>query len=113
MVFCNCDDPEESNFWKFFERKFEFLRLKKLVSTHYVPEGHSYKLEIVRGKSSPRIVKMPLTENGDFRSAECVSILKNADIVVANLRRQSAVLKSRLVRSPAQLHDLRSTTEMR
>src|ERR1035441_4226015 len=47
VVFCNCDDPETSNFWKYFELNFEHLGLKKLVSTHYETERPSYKLELV------------------------------------------------------------------
>lgn len=37
VVFCNCDDPEYSNFWKYFQMNFFFLGLKKLISTHYEP----------------------------------------------------------------------------
>lgn len=90
VVFCNCDDPEESNFWKYFALNFEYLGLKKLVSTHYQKEVPSYKLEIVRdvnkdGKINRLdTVKTKLKQNGDFRSTECVEILKEADIVVTN-----------------------------
>jgi hypothetical protein len=90
VVFCNCDDPEESNFWKYFALNFEYLGLKKLVSTHYQKEVPSYKLEIVKdvnkdGKINRLdTVKTKLKQNGDFRSTECVEILKEADIVVTN-----------------------------
>lgn len=90
VVFCNCDDPEESNFWAYFSLNFEYLGLKKLVSTHYEKEKPSYKLEIVRdvnkdGKINRLdTIKVPLKENGDFRSPECIEILKEADIVVTN-----------------------------
>lgn len=47
VIFCNCDDPLESNFYFYFAQNFEFLGLKKLVSTHYKTEAPSYKLEIV------------------------------------------------------------------
>ena len=47
VVFCNCDDPEYSNFWKYFQMNFFFLGLKKLISTHYEPGKQSYKMEIV------------------------------------------------------------------
>lgn len=89
-IFCNCDDPEESNFWKYFELNFKFLGIKKLISTHYQGENASYKLEIIGdinhdGKiNSLDIVKTPLRENGDFRSEECIEILKEADIVITN-----------------------------
>lgn len=46
VIFCNCDDPEESNFWKFFSLNFEFLGLKKLISTHFEKEKPSYKLDL-------------------------------------------------------------------
>lgn len=90
VVFCNCDDPEESNFWNYFALNFEFLGLKKLVSTHFEKEKSSYKLEIVKdvnkdGKINKLdTIKTPLKQNGDFRSPECIEILKEADLVVTN-----------------------------
>lgn len=81
-VFCNCDDPLESNFWVFFSSQFGLLGLKRLVATHYVPEGQSYMLELFEEGGEP--VRTPLQGNGDFRSPECVEILKSADIVVTN-----------------------------
>jgi len=82
VVFCNCDDPESSNFWKYFQLNFEFIGLKKLVATHYETEKPSYKLELTRGQEQP--VKTPLKQNGDFRSPECIEILKECDVVVTN-----------------------------
>jgi len=90
IVFCNCDDPEESNFWKYFSLNFEFLKLKKLIATHFGNGKPSYKLEIVRdinkdGKiNNLDTIKTPLKQNGDFRSPECIEILKEADIIVTN-----------------------------
>jgi hypothetical protein len=80
VIFLNCDDPEESNFWKYFFLNFKFLGLKKLIATHFGNGRPSYKLEKVNGD----IIKTPLKQNGDFRSPECVEILKEADIVVTN-----------------------------
>lgn len=81
VVYCNCDDPEESNFWKFFKARFNGLKLKKLISTHYDQEGKSsYKLEY----DGERVTKSELDGNGDFRSPECVELLKESDIVVTN-----------------------------
>ena len=80
VIFCNCDDPVESNFWKYFSLNFEFFGLKKLISTHYEVAKPSYKLEMTKGK----VIKTPLKGNGDFRSAECIEILKEVDIVVTN-----------------------------
>ncbi len=93
VVLLNCDDPMESNFWKYFSSNFEFLGLKKLISTHYeADKKHSYKLEIVRGIdlnndgkfNNLDTVKTKLKGNGDFRSEECVALLKEADMVVTN-----------------------------
>jgi len=90
VVFCNCDDPQESDFWQYFSLNFEFLGLKKLISTHFEIEVPSYKLEIVRdinndGKVNQLdTIKTPLKQNGDFRSPECIEILKESDIVVTN-----------------------------
>lgn len=82
VVFCNCDDPEWSNFWKYFTLNFEHLGLAKVVSTHYARGSSSYKLEYFgAGKD---IVTTPLEGDGDFRSPECVEILKEADLVVTN-----------------------------
>lgn len=80
IVFLNCDDPEESNFWKYFALNFEDLGLKKLISTHFGNGKPAYKLE----KNNRDIIKTPLKQNGDFRSLECIEILKEADIVVTN-----------------------------
>ena len=90
VIFCNCDDPEENNFWKYFELNFEYLGIKKLISTHYDNEKPTYKLELVRDNNGDGkidkldIVKTPLQQNGDFRSPECIDILKEADIVITN-----------------------------
>jgi len=90
IVFLNCDDPEESNFWKYFELNFKYLGLKKLMATHFGNGKQSYKLEIVKdinndGKiNNLDIIKTPLKQNGDFRSPECIEILKEADIIVTN-----------------------------
>lgn len=81
VVYCNCDDPEESNFWKFFKIRFRFFQMKKLIATHYsADKGVSYKLEY-DGQS---VTKTELKGNGDFRSEECVELLKESDIVVTN-----------------------------
>ena len=37
VVLCNCDDPDQSNFWKFFYAKFADYGLKRLIATHYKP----------------------------------------------------------------------------
>lgn len=86
IVYCNCDSPEWSNFWKYFHINFKKLGLKKLVSTHYETNGHSYKMEYTGGNDNDieAGVKTPLEGNGDFRNQECIDLLKEADIVVTN-----------------------------
>lgn len=85
VVFCNCDDPEYSNFWHFFAVRFNLYGLKKLIATHYEPDGSpSYMLSMERiGDETPTVIKH-LTGDGDFRSPECVAFLEEADIVVTN-----------------------------
>ena len=87
IVFCNCDDPKWSNFWKYFHLNFEYLGLKKLITTHYEPdEVQSYKIEYTGGNDEDfdNGIVTPLTQNGDFRSPECLALLDEADIVVTN-----------------------------
>lgn len=81
VVFCNCDDPDWSNFWKYFYLNFDVLGLKKLISTHYDAEKPTYKMEY-NGTGEPVITN--LEGNGDFRSPECIELLKEASIVVTN-----------------------------
>ncbi len=91
VIFCNCDDPETSNFWRYFRLNFYNFEIKKLVSTHYEKGNKSYKLEIVAKDllkdgqyKIPDFVRTPLEDDGDFRSTECIEILKKADIVITN-----------------------------
>ncbi len=120
VVYCNCDDPFESNFFKYFAANFNALGLKKLITTSYVkspivggqlpifeveglkPDGREpFKIEIneVKDLDSDGAIGLtdvrwllehdgnvcrPLEGNGDFRSDECVELLKEADIVVTN-----------------------------
>lgn len=132
IIFCNCDDPYESNFFKFFAMNFNPLGLKKLIATCYITspvageeidyyedsngqltflprpdsvridENHKpYRIEIsevndengdgrvdladveylIRNKKNTLSL---LSGNGDFRSSECIELLKQADIVVTN-----------------------------
>lgn len=85
-VFCNCDDPEWSNFWKYFHLNFGLLGLKKLVTTHYDANEPTYKMEYEGGNDSDTTIGKitPLRQNGDFRSPECIELLQKADIVVTN-----------------------------
>lgn len=120
VVLCNCDDPYESNFFKYFALRFNQLGLKKLICTCYngspvqgnelmlhfdgldddEPKKIAYKVEITEVKdengdgavdlSDVRYLLqndknvMSVLKTGDFRSDECIELLKEADIVVTN-----------------------------
>lgn len=121
IVFCNCDDPFESNFFKYFAMSFNHLGLKKLIATCYDNSPiaftqlemfgngkpirnnnrKAYKIEITEVKDlngdgaidladvkyllqNKENVLTLLNGNGDFRSEECVELLKQSDIVVTN-----------------------------
>ena len=122
VVFCNCDDPYESNFFKYFAMNFNHLGLKKLITTSYtgspitgeqlslldiegmpkdVPAKPAYRVEITEVPDAnndgaidlsdveyllknERNVLTLLAGDGDFRSAECIALLDEADIVVTN-----------------------------
>ena len=87
VVYCNCDDIGQSNFWRFFHYNFEEIGLKQLIATNYsTTPVEAYKAVYVGGNDynifSCDIKK--LEGNGDFRSEECIEILKQADIVCTN-----------------------------
>lgn len=123
VVLCNCDDPYESNFFKYFAINFNHLGLKKLICTCYAgspvantqlsffddgepleapePPRKPYKIEITEvndlngdGAVDLSDVELLLKSvdgkptlldgDGDFRSDECIELLKQADIVVTN-----------------------------
>lgn len=86
IVFCNCDDPTWSAFWKYFHLNFSELGLKKLISTHYDREEATYKMEYTGGDDNDIEVgvKTPLEGNGDFRNQECLDLLDECDIVATN-----------------------------
>ena len=86
VVFCNCDDPKWSNFWKYFHLNFSVLGLKKLISTHYDKTKPTYKMEYTGGDDNDIEVgvRTPLEGNGDFRNQECLDLLDEADIVATN-----------------------------
>ncbi len=86
-VFCNCDDPTWSNFWKYLHENFSVLGLHKLISTHYIPDGSpSYMMEYEGGEdlNTEAGTITPLRENGDFRSTECLELLDRSDVVITN-----------------------------
>ena len=100
VVYLNCDDPRVSNFFHYFSYNFGKLGLKKLIATSYRSEdannfskqdsNHAIHLEYsgdLNGNNVPDIEEIgirPLLGDGDFRSAESIELLKQADIVVTN-----------------------------
>ena len=100
VVLCNCDDPRVSNFFHYFSYNFENLGLKRLIATCYknqnidlFSEYNSEKaiyLEYNGDKNGDKIPNLEeiginhLNGDGDFRSKECIELLKQADIVVTN-----------------------------
>lgn len=123
IVLCNCDDPYESNFFKYFSMNFNFLGLRKLIATCFADSSiageqlslidvnaledqnvvakHPYKIEITEVvdengdgaidlsdveyllKNKKNVLTL-LQGSGDFRSSECIGLLKEADIIVTN-----------------------------
>lgn len=100
IVYCNCDDPRVSNFFHYFSYNFEHLGLKKLIATCYKSQyvdlfsTHESEQAICleytgdkNGNSIPDIEEIGIKHlkgDGDFRSAECIELLKQADIIVTN-----------------------------
>lgn len=78
VVYCNCDNPEMSNFWKYFYDHFNELGLRELYATFYGSGASFYRYD----GENVRIT--PLQEDGDFRSDECARILEQSDVVVTN-----------------------------
>lgn len=91
-VLLPCDDPEQSNFTKFFVGNFDRFGLKRLVSTSYVPEeGGRGKLFVLEEdvtqdgrRNMDDLVVSQLSGNGDFRSEEVRALRDSADIIVTN-----------------------------
>ena len=100
VVYCNCDDPRVSNFFHYFSYNFERLDLKKLITACYRNQErdlfsrHDSERAIwleykgsAKGGREPDIVDIGVREfkgDGDFRSAESIELLRQADIVVTN-----------------------------
>ena len=100
VVYCNCDDPRVSNFFHYFSCNFEKLGLKKLITTCYKSQNmdlfsqnnseQAIYLEYTGDKNQnnfpdPNEIEVKyLNGDGDFRSKECMELLKQADIVVTN-----------------------------
>ena len=87
VVYLPCDDPIEkkSEFWSFFVDNFDTFGIKKLIATHYDENGKTYKFWIDRDTTNGGDIQQEdLAGDGDFRSPECVEILRECDIVCSN-----------------------------
>ena len=100
VVYCNCDDPSVSKFFHYFTYNFEKLGLKKLIATCYRNQQvdmfsqndaeAAICLEYTGDKNGNRVPDLDeigvrlLEGDGDFRSEECIELLKQADVVVTN-----------------------------
>lgn len=93
VVYCNCDgflNKEKSNFFMYFSLNYEFLGLKGLICTKYNPNGKGKKYEYygdLNGNNYPdeeEVFTSELEGDGDFRSEECIELLKKCDIVCTN-----------------------------
>ena len=100
VVLCNCDDPRVSQFFHYFSHQFETLGLKKLITTCYKNQQSTLfskcdsekavYLEYDGDKNGNRVPDAEeigihnLEGGGDFRSQECIDLLKQSDIIVTN-----------------------------
>lgn len=86
IVYCNCDNPRTSNFWKYFHINFQRFGIKKLVSTYFDKENPVIKAWYCGGSDSDisKFESSFLKGDGDFRSLECVEILRQSDLIVSN-----------------------------
>lgn len=85
-VYCNCDDPNKSAFWKFLHLNFDHLNLKELIATYYIEGTHTFLCRYSGGNDTDISIydQFPLKEYGDFRSNECQELLNQCDLVVSN-----------------------------
>ena len=99
-VLCNCDDPRISNFFKYFALNFNEFGLKKIITTCYKNQDvdlfsqndceKAVYIEYTGNPNDPTSTDFSTIEvkelkgDGDFRSAECIELLKQADIIVTN-----------------------------
>lgn len=100
VVLCNCDDPRQSEFFKYFAENFEKLQLKRLVAVCYKSQDvdlfsqrncERAICQIYEGDKNGNMLVdddevgvRELKGDGDFRSDECIAILQESDIVVTN-----------------------------
>ena len=97
VVYCNCDDPRTSNFFKYFSLNFKNLGLKKILTACYKNQEDdlfafnkiepAVYLESDTGDNDPDVINRSIRYfegDGDFRHSESIRLLKQSDIVVTN-----------------------------
>lgn len=79
-IYCNCDDYNKSNFFKYFKDNFKTFKLKKLITTSYIKDGKGLYSEF----DGETLMTGELTTEGSFDSEESLNYLQQADIVITN-----------------------------
>ena len=80
VIYCNCDNPKYSQFYRYFKNNFNRFGLKKLIVTYHKKGSKVYKIEMYPGVT----LKKQMKGDGDFRNEECIELLRKCDIVVTN-----------------------------
>lgn len=81
-IYLNADHPDKSNFWRYLDERFDELGLESITATYY--ERDDTQTAYVTRRDAIGTTRTPLKGNGDFRSDECVDILKASDILITN-----------------------------
>jgi len=98
VIYCNCDDHNgiglgtpKSNFIKYLADNFQAFGIKKVIATHYEKDKKTSTMYILDKDNTgdgviclEDVIEIPMQGNGDFRSPECIELLKQADIVITN-----------------------------
>lgn len=86
-VYLNCDDPKHSQFYTYFTSNFKALRIRRLIVTGFPVEHQRKRCATIvtqDGVTTHPIKRDSRYASGDFRSKDCIALLKEADIVVTN-----------------------------
>lgn len=98
VIYLNCDNPQFSNFFKYFYNNFKALKIKRLIST-YLDQNSATRTDVIAINGELQVKQVGLQGNGSFYSPECIRILNyEADIVITNppfslLRKLLGILK--------------------
>lgn len=94
VVYCNCDNPDKSNFYKYLKAHFSEYKLRRLIASFYSPkpkislfgaqEGYNPPYAVIYDENAERERVVPLKGNGSYDSPECLSLLRESDTVITN-----------------------------